>query len=166
MKTIRNMMTVVGLSMVLFALGVAGAKAQQGQGLVVTDAAGTFTLPMDAQWGKMALPAGDYSLYYGRVAGGGPSMLEVVGNAKGSPHGFILAQTHNPTSATKSSIVCVREGDTLIVRALEMASVGKTIFFSLPHGAQLTAHRQNKRTYELADGPMLIQRVPLTLNAR
>jgi hypothetical protein len=167
MKNTRNLAAMVGLSVMLFALGVTGAKAQQSQGLSVTDFGGTFTLPHDAVWGKMTLPAGDYSLYYGQLSDGGIKVVEVVGKTEGSPHGFILAQMPNPTSAMKNGIVCVREGNSLVVRALEMSAIGESVNFRLPHGARLTARNANHNGYmQLAEAPMLIERIPVTLNAK
>ena len=80
MKTNRSLMTLAGLSLVLFALGAIGAKGQQAPSLETTNFAGAFTLPTDAQWGRMALPAGDYALYYGD--NGTARIVEVVGKAK------------------------------------------------------------------------------------
>ena len=167
MKSIRNLVTLIGLSVMLFALGVSGAKAQEGPGLSMTNFAGTFTLPSEAQWGRMTLPAGDYSLYYGSYTDGGPSVVEIVGKGNASPHGFIFAQQPERTSAGKNAIVCVREGDTLIVRALQMAAIGQSASFAMPTGAQLTAKVHNGSTKTLlASAPMLIERVPVTLNGK
>jgi hypothetical protein len=164
MKSIRSLMTLVGLSMMVLVLGTAGAKAQEGQSLSSTNFAGTFTLPRDAQWGSMILPAGDYNLYFGPLTNGGSEMVEVVGKAGGSPHGLILAQQPQSTPVTNNAITCVREGDGLVVRSLEMSAIGKSVQFALPHGARLMAHNRNHQGYaQLAEGPMLIQRVPVTL---
>ena len=103
MKTIRSLMTMVGISMVVLVLGTTGAWAQQAPSLSETSFAGTFTLPIDAQWGSMTLPAGEYSLYYGRAGAGDFRLVEVVGKAEGSPHGVIFAQQPEPASATKNS---------------------------------------------------------------
>jgi hypothetical protein len=167
MKSIRNLVAMVGLAVMLFALGVTGAKAQQSRSLSVTDFGGTFTLPKDAVWGKMTLPAGDYNFYYGSISGGGVNAVEIVGKAEGSPHGFILAQMPNSTSATNDRIVCVREGDTLVVRTLELPAIGESLNFPLPHGTRLTARNAKHNGYtQLAEAPMLIERIPVTLNAK
>jgi hypothetical protein len=163
MKTIRSLMTLAGLSLVVFALGATGAK---GQILSSTHFAGTFTLPFEAQWGKMTLPAGDYKLQYG-TQDTGHGLVEMRGTAKRSPYGFVLAGPIGDTSATKNSIVCVREGNALMVRALEMPSIGESVNFAMPRGAQLTAHRLNGSTnIQLAEAPMLIERIPVTLSAK
>lgn len=160
-------MTMVGISMVVLVLGTTGAWAQQAPSLSETSFAGTFTLPIDAQWGSMTLPAGEYSLYYGRAGAGDFRLVEVVGKAEGSPHGVIFAQQPEPASATKNSIVCVRDGDALVVRALELPGIGQSINFILPHGAKLAAHLRNGNTStQLAEATMLIERIPVSLAAK
>ena len=164
MKTIRSLMILAGLSLAVLALGVTGAKAQI---LTTSTFSGSFTLPVAAQWGQMTLPAGTYTLRYGYVADGSVEMVEIAGKAKGSPHGGVLASGYDLTSARKSSLVCVREGDTLVVRRLEMGTIGESVSFTLPHGAQLTAKLRNGSAKTLlAEAPMMIERVPVTMKAK
>lgn len=163
MKTIRSFVTLFGLSLVLAAFGVAGARAQ---GFTMTDVGGTFNLPRDAQWGAMTLPAGEYTLHYGYAASGRP-MVEVRGTAKGSPQGIIVAQGYDNASGTRNAIVCVRTGDALVVRGLELAAAGQSASFALPRGAKLTVQQHNSnKTIQIAEAPMLIQRVPVRLNEK
>jgi hypothetical protein len=163
MKTIRGLMTFFGLSLMLAAFGATGARAQ---GFTMTGVGGTFDLPLATQWGSMTLPAGNYTLDYGYASSGLP-VVQVRGTAKGSPHGIIVAQAHSRPSGTKSAIVCVRDGDALVVRGLQMPAVGDSATFALPRGAQLTAHLRNgKRNIQLAEAPMLIQQVPVRLNEK
>ena len=164
MKTIRSLMTLAGLILAVFALSATGAKAQA---LTGTNFAGTFTISHEAQWGNMALPAGAYNLYYGTLNDGGVNIVEVAGQAKGSPHGVIKVAGRDDTSAAKSALVCVREGNTLIVRTLEMPEIGTTAEFTMPHGARLVAQNAKHNGYtQLAEAPMLIERIPVTFNAR
>jgi hypothetical protein len=163
MKTIRNFVTLFGLSLMLAAFGAAGARAQ---GLTMTNVGGTFNLPLEAQWGSMTLPAGNYALHFGYAASGMP-VVEVRGTEKGSPQGIFIAQAHNNASGTKNAIICVREGDGLLVQGLELAAAGESASFSLPRGARLTARQRNSNgTVQVAEAPMLIQRVPISLNAK
>ena len=167
MKTIRSLMTLAGLSLVILALGVTGAKAQQAPSLSTTHFGGTFTLPMEAQWGKVTLPAGQYSLYYGSLWDGSTSMVEVVGKAKGSPHGVIPVARKDETSAANSALVCIREGDALVVRSLEMPELHTAAQFSMPNGARLVARNAKHNGYtQLAEAPMLMERIPVTFNAK
>jgi hypothetical protein len=159
MKTIRSLTTNLGLSLVLFALGTTGAKAQM---LSATDFAGTFSLSNNAQWGNVALPAGNYTLRYGSLSGA--YFVEVRGTEKGSPHVVIHVAGSNQTSARKNALVCSRDGATLIVRALEMPAIGESATFALPRGMQLTAQQRNgSKNIQLAQGPMLIQRISVSL---
>ena len=164
MKTIRSLMTLAGLTLAVFALSATGAKAQA---ISAASFSGTFTLPVAAQWGRMTLPAGTYNLNYGWTQGSDVPMLEVTGKAKGSPHGFIIAQTHSGVSVAKNTLLCVREGDALVIRALEMPAIGTAVKFSMPHGARLVAQNTKHNGYaQLAEAPMLIERVPVTLNTK
>jgi hypothetical protein len=161
MKNIRNLVTLTGLLVVFFALG---ATATRAQSLTTTHFSGTFTLPFVAQWGPVALQPGEYSLYYGRLYGGGPAMVEVIGKEDRTPHAFILAQAVNDSAARKSELVCIREGNAGIIRALEMPQLGEAVEFKLPRNTQLMAQKNNgNRNVEIAQGPMLLQRIPVTL---
>lgn len=163
MKTIQRLTTLAGLSLVLFALGATGARAQA---IKTPHFAGTFNLPFEAQWGRATLPAGNYSLYYGRLHDGA-RMVEVVGKKNHTPHVLILPQGLNDASTTQSALVCVREGNVGIVRALEMPQINQSVKFGMPRGTQLTANRSNgKNNVQIAEGPKLIQRIPVTMNAK
>ena len=155
-------MTLAGLSVVLFALGATGAKAQA---VTMTNFAGTFTLSNPAEWGSMVLPAGNYSLRYGTM--NDTYFVEVRGTTKGSPHGVIHVAASDQTSATKSALVCIREGNGLIVRRLEIPQLGKSVTFAMPYGAKLAAQNRKQTGYtQLAEAPMVIERIPVTLNAK
>ena len=167
MKSIRSLMTLAGFSLALFALGAIGTRAQSAPSLSTTNFAGSMTLPADAQWGRLTLPAGDYNLFYGTLNNQGPFVVEVVGKAKGAPHSLIIPLGNDPTSVSKSSLICVRAGGALIVRTLEMARIGKSASFAMPRGAQLVARNGKHNGYtQLAEAPMLIQRIPVTLNTK
>jgi hypothetical protein len=162
MKNIRNLVTLTGLFVVFFALGATGARAQS---LNTTNFAGTFTLPFVVQWGPATLPAGEYSLYYGRLNNGGPATVEVIGKEGRTPHALILAQGINDASMKKSALVLIREGNAGIVRVLEMPAVGEAVEFSMPRHTQLMAQKGNgSKNVQIAEGPKLIQRIPITLS--
>jgi hypothetical protein len=162
MKTIRRMTTLVGLFVGLLVLSTVGAK---GQILDTPHFTGTFTLPFDARWGKMTLPAGGYTLRYGLYYG--LSLVEVRSAEKGGLHGVIRVEGNGQSSARKSALVCIREGNGLVIRALEMPQISTAANFALPRGAQLTAHRHNgSKNIQLAQGPTLIQRIPVSLTTK
>lgn len=162
MKTIRSLMILAGLSAVLLALGVPGAKAQR---FPTTSFSGTFGLPLEAQWGAMTLPAGEYTLEYGLLNNG--HHLVVVGSAtKGRPLGVILAGPRNDASARKNALVCIREGDALIVRALELPAIGESIHFKIPHvvavrSRVIAGHQNEKGFTRVASVAVRIEPVPV-----
>jgi hypothetical protein len=163
MKTIRSLMTLAGLSLVVFALSATGAKAQT---MTSTSFSGAFTLPVAAQWGRMALPAGDYTLSYGQPFKGGIYAVAVTSKANGNTR-IALVKANSDASTTKDALVCIHEGNTLVVRALEMPELGTAAQFALPRGTKLVAHNGYDNSYtQLAEAPMLIQRIPVTLNAK
>lgn len=137
MKAIRNITILFGLSLVLLALGATGARAQVVEHALYS---GTFTLPFDAQWGTMILPAGDYSLYYGHLGSGGTYMVEVAGKKLASPHGFVLpTPTGERVSRSENTLICIREGNKSYIRELRMGFIGESARFAIPHGVVVRA---------------------------
>jgi hypothetical protein len=48
-----------------------------------------------------------------------------------------------------------------------MPAIGKSMTFALPRGTQLAAHNGKNNGYtQLAEAPMLIERIPVTLNGK
>ena len=164
MKSIRNLMTVAGLSVVLLALGTTGANAQM---TTTTNFAGTFTLSHPAEWGTMVLPAGEYTLSYSQAFNGGTSIVAVAGKRDGITRGMVLVKANSDASTKRDALVCIREGDALVVRALEMPQIGTAANFALPRGTKLTAQKGNHNGYtQLAEASMRIERIPVTMNAK
>jgi hypothetical protein len=87
----------------------------------------------------MALPAGDYSLSYGKPFSGGIYVLVVVGKAEGCPRGMIFIRGHSQTSATKNALVYIREGNKAYVRELRLGAIGESVDFTLPRGVRARA---------------------------
>jgi hypothetical protein len=163
MKTIRSLMTSAALIVAFLALGT---PVVRGQAVPLPRFSGTFTLPTQAQWGKMTLPAGEYALHYGALFGG-ISVVHVAREGKGVPGGFVLPLAPNSASRTKNAILCIRDGNTLIVRALEMPVIGESVTFAMPRGAKVVAHNGKHNGYtQLAEAPRLIERIPVTLSAK
>lgn len=163
MKTIRNMTILVGLSAALFTLAATGAKAQT---LSSTSFKGAFTLPLETHWGAMILPAGDYNLSYGNPFKAGIYVVAIAGAAPGSPRGMILPGGRGDVSTAKNVLNCLRDGDTLYIRTLELPGIGESVHFRLPHGVEVRtkviARNQNKAgNIQLAQVPIRIQRVSI-----
>jgi hypothetical protein len=163
MKTIRSLLTLVAMSMVLFALGTAEAKARVFD---TVSFEGSVTLPLDTQWGAMRLPAGEYKVLLGSNDFGF-KFVEVRDKAKGSLHGMILAGPFGDTSATKNALVCVRKDNLLIVRTLELPTLGHRVSFRNHRGEHLLARNRNRGTnMQLAEVPELTQRIPVKMTAK
>jgi hypothetical protein len=146
----------------LVAMGGSGAKAQL---IPIPEFTGSFTLPARAQWGAMTLPPGRYSLYYGAPFKGGIYAVEVVNEADGSARGMVFVRDRSDTSSLKTELVCTREGNVDIVRALDLPVLGESIHFSLPHNMELMAKHQNHNAKtQTAALHELIQFMPVTLN--
>ncbi|HXH49076.1 MAG TPA: hypothetical protein VNM47_06995 [Terriglobia bacterium] len=164
MKTIRNLMILSGLCLVLFALAAAGARAQT---FASTSFTGTFTLPVETHWGAMTLPAGDYTLRYG-IAFSSTYLVTVDGEEEGSPRGMILPRARDDASGVENVLNCIREGDILYVRAVELPAIGESIHFKIPHGVEVKSkllQRQAKHANEsgntqLAETRIAVERVP------
>lgn len=148
MKTIRNILIPAGLSLMFLALGATRVRTQVITMPVLT---GSFTLPVEAHWGGMTLPAGDYTLLYG-IQDNGHGLVVVWSTAKGSPYGMILAGRPDSASAGRNVLKCVREGGTLYVRALEMPVIGESVPFKIPHAVEVQSkviaknHSQSGKT--------------------
>ena len=167
MKAIRNFVILSGLSVMLLALAATSSQAQ-----IVEHArfVGTFTMPFDAQWGSMTLPAGDYSLRYGRLYGTGTLMVEVSAREGVRPHGFAFTIPGNQVKTSENALICIREGNNGYVRELRMGAVGESARFAVPHGvivrARVVAEGKHNANTQHAESRMSIVRVPVKLSAK
>ena len=161
MKTTKKLIIWAGLSLALVAMGATATKAQL---IPLPEFTGSFTLPVRAQWGEASLPAGHYSLYYGAPFEGGSHAVEVLNSADGSAR-MILVRDRSDTSVAKTELICIREGNVDIVRALNVPALGESINFSLPPNMKLMAnnqkHRANRKVAELRG---LTQYVQVTIS--
>ena len=135
MKTIRRLTIPAGILLMYLALAATGARAQD---LFSTHFAGKFTLPFMAQWGMTILPPGEYNLYYGYLYPSGTKTVEIRGQGE-LPHSMILARRDATAKGTNNVLICVREGDKAYVSGLELAAIGESAQFALPHGVEVEA---------------------------
>jgi len=156
MNTNRNLRMVkfAPLALLLAAIGPSWASAQDFQG--------KFTLPFEAQWGNTILQPGSYTLTVGRFQGGQREVM-VQTDAGAKATAIIMTQSQNPSpSLSRNNLVCVRGNRGLAVRALEVAPLGETIYFTMPKGDVMYAEkRDGKEPPLLAQSPELIQRIPV-----
>jgi hypothetical protein len=111
---------------------------------------GKFNLPFEVQWGHAVLPPGNYSFTVDPPDA--PSNAVLV---RGENHTttIIVSRIDNYSFSGKSALVVERYGDRGMVRELRLAKAG--LVFSYP---ALKAERQ-----VLAQGPVLIQRLPILM---
>lgn len=145
MKTNRSSSMLKGLFLALLATGTSSglARAQAVQG--------KFTLPFEVQWGRAPLPAGDYSFKIESTAM--PALVTVRQTSHGGKAAIVMAQSQNPEGGSgQSALTVVRGGGKQIVRSLYLAEIGTIFFYATPKDSGKL----------LAQGPVLIQRIPVT----
>lgn len=159
MNVHRNFVRLFVLALAATALSVGTSSAQDFQG--------KFTLNHQAQWGQAVLQPGSYTLTLSRFQGG-QRMVEVRRDAKGGAETTILPASENASRANgKSDLICIRQGGTLVIRALEVGPAGETVYFHAPKNVTIEAQRRgSEQPVLLAMAPQLIERVPLELGAK
>ncbi len=153
---VKNLAVVAGASLLFASL----ASAQEFHG--------KFTLPFQAQWGKVTLPSGNYTVDVTRSQGG-VRLVRVNAEAQGSHRvAILLPMAHNTKMRTdQSELVCIREGSARIVRALELGPLAETLYFALPKGAAIYAQKgSGQKHVSLAELPASVEVVPITATAR
>jgi hypothetical protein len=100
---------------------------------------GHFVLPYDVQWGKVALPAGDYTFAVDHLTSNGAILLYRGTQAAGIIHSQTLDNEQNQSKA--GQLLCVRHDGRVTVRALALPEVG-TFYFALPKGMNALVAQQ------------------------
>ncbi len=136
MKTIRYLLMAVA------ALGLFAGVAQ------AQDYLGKFTLPIEAQWGKALLPAGNYTLEHNSLR---RSDLVTIRNEKETVMAIAVSQAWNADRSQKSALVLARMKGKTVVRTLVLAELGMEFIYPWPKGERI----------RIAEGPVLIQRIPI-----
>jgi len=119
--------------------GFAGAKPRE--------CVGDFTLTSETRWGTAILPPGHYTFELDEAN----DLITV----RGQNRAVIFVSRHDEDNRVDSNalILASRDGKH-VVRALRLASERKVFFFAVP-----------KETLKaVAQGPVLIERMPVTLN--
>ena len=136
MKSIRYLlMTAVAVFL------LAGAAQAQ-------DYIGKFTLPIEVQWGKALLPAGDYTLVHNSMRR--PDLVTIRGE-KETVMTLPVGQSFNADRSQKSALVLAGMQGKTVVRTLVIAELGMEFHYPWPKGVRT----------QMAEGPVLIQRVPV-----
>jgi len=119
--------------------------------LSAEDYKGKFTLPVETKWGTATLPAGDYEFKLNTNVA--PYTIKVSGVSGKDGAVFIFAAGVSDASAPgQSTLIIVRRGRNGTVRAFHLAKEGLVFTYGAPKGELL-----------LAEGPQLIQRIPVLI---
>jgi len=146
MTGMRNLRPVGLLGVLVLAalLTASFASAQQRELL------GHFTLTSETRWGLAVLPPGNYSFELDLTH----DLITVRGQHRAT---MIMSATHDTDTRVKSSaliLVSRRGRDT--VRALQLAGQKVVLVYAVP----------KETREELAQGPTIIQRVPVTISGK
>ncbi len=110
---------------------------------------GKFTLPLEAQWGKTTLTAGDYTLSIENHT----SMATIWIAHEGRNVTVILPQSldyQQKNMSKNAELVCIRHDGALVIRELRIPQVG-TYYFNLP---------KNLKVF-MAEQPQMIETLPV-----
>jgi hypothetical protein len=112
--------------------------------------AGTFTLSVEARWGNMVLPPGDYSFTLDQ----GTNTGIVCIRGRSGYLGVILNQgTDAQQTFARSELILVRSGENYTIRALRLAELGTAYEYAVPKtGKQL-----------IVQAPQLLERIPVSM---
>jgi hypothetical protein len=123
-----------------FMTGVASAQVWEGK----------FTLPFAAQWGKVVLPAGEYRVTLKTMEL--PAMVSV--QDRGRNVRLVMANSYGQPTSSHNELIIVRNGGNRRIHALHLADRGVVFYYLPPKGEREI----------LAQGPVLIQRIPISVN--
>jgi hypothetical protein len=154
MTLTRSLKLAVALGVALLATCFTANLAKAGDGSLAYK--GTFTLPFEAHWGNLVLPAGDYSF---KIDNQTPVNTILV--RRGTQNlGFVLiGSVTDPASTGKSELLAVPTGEVYRISTLRLqtgTSNDQVLGFSIPK-----TERQMP-----ARGPEVSMVVPVSMNAR
>ena len=132
MNRTRSFSLVGTIAMVVGTLCLSGSVASAQSALE-----GKFTLPFEVHWGRVVLPAGQYS--FDLASNHPPDVIRVRG--EGVNVMLIAQAVDDRPTPTDSALVLVRQGDTRIVRSLRLAPLGISLYYALPKGQAPTVAR-------------------------
>lgn len=136
-----RLLTLLGLAALLVLLAAAFARAYPNQ------CGGHFTLTSETRWGQALLPPGDYSFEIDLTN----DLITIRG---GKQTVTIMSQVHDTdTHLQSSALILVSRGRRGTVRALQLAGQKVVLLYAVP--------KENPE--EVAQGPLIIQRVPVTI---
>jgi hypothetical protein len=138
------------VKVMLFAVLAAGLSAGLAS---AQDVHGKFALPFEARWGTAVLPPGDYTFGVSSTSG-----THIVAIRQGN-RGVALVVSGRDASGEisgPSALVATRTDGEYRISALRLAEVGLTLEYTAPKVERPI----------LAQAPVLIQRVPISMASR
>ena len=143
MKRVRSSKVAALFGFVALALSLAAGFASANERQCV----GKFTLTSEIRWGKALLPPGNYSFELDL----NNDLITVRGQKQTV---MIMSQVHDTDTRLQSrALVLVSRRGKSTVRALQLAGQKVVLLYAVP--------KENRE--ELARGPKIIYRVPVTL---
>ena len=141
-----NLVKVMLLAVLAAGLSAGLASAQEVQG--------KFNLPFETHWGQAVLAPGDYSFRL-NFSGGSPDYT-VLTREQDQKETIIMASTRGQSSSAKSGLIVERHGNRGTVRSLRLAEAGLVLFYPMA----------KPQPEMLAEGPKLIQRIPILMASK
>lgn len=158
MKKLRSILIPIAALLMFLPFSSTGAGVQS---LYTTQFTGTFTLPFVAQWGRIILPPGEYTLNYGTLNSAGLHAVEVASERDLSIRGWAIPMAKGDVKGTESHLVCVLEGNKVYVRSLELPEMSATLHFPRPHGVRVEAWIVSEKQSHNATSRLAEIRVPI-----
>jgi hypothetical protein len=115
---------------------------------------GEFTLPLDAQWGKVDLPAGTYSFTMNIEKA--PYTIKVQRGSATAIFIWPAGKSPGQRISGASSLTATRRGHRLRIRFLALAEEGVVFNFTVPQSEKVL----------MAETPELIQRIPILMASK
>lgn len=115
-------------------LGVISAMVVCGTAAAQTRYAGRFTLPFEARWGSVLLPAGEYTF----EVKSGTDKLTLISNARGGHLGFVLPIASDPSAKMRRTncLLVAGKGSRAQVVAIQLATEGLVIEYRTPRSRE------------------------------
>ena len=113
---------------------------------------GTFTLPCEVQWDQAVLPAGNYTLIQNSAR---LPDYTTIRSEKGTIVVKYLSHSSGADRTGQSTLTLVRKQGRHVVSSLRLAEVGTEFSYLQPRSEQL-----------MAQGPVLIQRIPISARGK
>jgi hypothetical protein len=139
-----NLVKILSLGVLVAGINATLANAQEIKG--------KFTMPFEAHWGGITLPAGDYTIALDPAA---RSAIKVMQGDRGT--GFVLTRgVSEDTKSGASAMLAVPTRGGYRITTLHLEELGVTLYFAQPKSER----------FVLAQAPTLKRRVPILMASK